>query len=304
MLRILLLLSVNLLFSKSVTFITQNDAFTSFINDGFAYPDRHYTAGNAILFNSPKFYPVNILYDSVDSFSIGIAQKIFTPYNKDSYYNPNDRPYAAFLYLISSITLKRNNSFQIISLNLGMQGKNAFGKETQNKIHDILGLYHFKGWNHILSSNIYFGINYSYVHNFHLLDYFILSTRANSRLSNYFFDTQFGIFLISGFNIDSNFKESSIDFPSFIKNDKNSFYIYFGQLGTINFYNKLITQNTNLEIYTFTHPFVIGLLLCYENIKFDLSFLFNSVEFYNAYNKYPNKYPKNNFGNISISFFF
>ncbi len=94
-------------------------------------------------------------------FSLG--QKMYTPDDRErTSIDPDDRPYAGWLYAglgYHTRTLNRLNSFEV---NLGMVGPASLAQEFQDQIHDIRGIDRFNGWDNQLHNEP--GIQLVYEH--------------------------------------------------------------------------------------------------------------------------------------------
>ena len=78
------------------------------------------------------------------TFSNGVAlgQNMYTPQDiKTTTFNPDDRPYAAWLYggLITTVTGPEDDWHDIWELDLGVIGPSALGDEVQSGFHDLIG---------------------------------------------------------------------------------------------------------------------------------------------------------------------
>ncbi|MBC7915956.1 MAG: lipid A deacylase LpxR family protein [Pyrinomonadaceae bacterium] len=71
-----------------------------------------------------------------------------------------DRPFAAFLYTGLKLNwyLKSEKNIEA-SVNIGTIGPDAFGKETQETLHDIVGFYKINGWQYQINNEL--GVNAS-----------------------------------------------------------------------------------------------------------------------------------------------
>lgn len=159
-----------------------------FENDLFSRTDQQYTNGvrmswvspdidsfvddeslplwmrNANRFLSP-LDPVSYDHDGEVSrrmiFSLG--QKMFTPDDRErTTIDPNDRPYAGWLYLgmgYHTRSLDRLNSFEV---NVGVVGPAALAKEAQDFVHDIRDIERFNGWDNQLGNEL--GLQFVYEH--------------------------------------------------------------------------------------------------------------------------------------------
>lgn len=81
-----------------------------------------------------------------------VGQSIFTPTNiTASIPNPNDRPYAAWLYVGAGL-IRRSESGRVdhFQLLVGVVGPSAMGEQVQNGYHNLVGYGTANGWNYQL----------------------------------------------------------------------------------------------------------------------------------------------------------
>ena len=92
-----------------------------------------------------------------------LGQKMYTPDDRvRTSIDPDDRPYAGWLYAglgYHTRTVNRLNSFEV---NLGIVGPSALAQEAQNLVHDIRGFDRFNGWHNQLRNEP--GIQLVYEH--------------------------------------------------------------------------------------------------------------------------------------------
>jgi len=149
--------------------------FSSLIeNDTIAGTDRHYTNGlefsylseqNAVpeklrpgLAVMPGFAERDVL-----RFGITFGQQIFTPENTDATEpQPNERPYAAWLYLGLGVIAEHGSQLDTWVLNLGIVGPSAQGEQVQNEFHRLIGADRASGWDHQLRDEV--GVQVLYDH--------------------------------------------------------------------------------------------------------------------------------------------
>ncbi|MBR0651630.1 lipid A deacylase LpxR family protein [Roseomonas terrae] len=129
-------------------------------NDTFAGTDRYYTSGFQLAWRSAPYEPPSwiangpgIVLPAGGTLRWGLAfgQSIFTPEdtalrNPD----PNDRPYAGWLYGAISLSSTTPSSYGSIELQLGMVGRSALGEQVQNGVHDLLNIDRAYGWDYQL----------------------------------------------------------------------------------------------------------------------------------------------------------
>lgn len=83
-----------------------------------------------------------------------IGQQIYTPANKDlSVPDPNDRPYAAWLYTgLDLLQDSDANRLDDLFITLGVVGPAALGRQVQTGFHKVLGFGDVHGWNYQLKN--------------------------------------------------------------------------------------------------------------------------------------------------------
>lgn len=128
-------------------------------NDTFSGRDRFYTNGFLFAWGSPSYNPPDwlaglterpsLLFPSGGTARWGLAfgQKKFTPEdtlarNPD----PNDRPYAGWLYGAVTLISYTPREFGSLELQLGMVGPAALGEQVQNNTHDLFNIERALGW--------------------------------------------------------------------------------------------------------------------------------------------------------------
>lgn len=144
-------------------------------NDLFTETDRNYTNGirfslispNVDSFISDPCLPqwvreVNqrlTFLDAVDdenankqrNLVISFGQQIYTPEDLNrTTVDPDDRPYAGWLYAGFAYQSRKGNQLRTTELNVGIIGPAALGKEAQDFIHDLRGFEKFQGWDNQL----------------------------------------------------------------------------------------------------------------------------------------------------------
>ncbi len=131
-------------------------------NDYFVNQDEGYTSGLRLGYlSSETSMPDWIRYlgsyapgtDATDHNRIGVSigQSIFTPKNTQaSVPDPNDRPYAGWLYGSVGVIAETGREINTYQLTLGIVGPDAEGEEVQNGFHELIGDHTSKGWNYQL----------------------------------------------------------------------------------------------------------------------------------------------------------
>lgn len=195
-------------------------------NDYFASRDQDYTQGYSFEMVSPNLRknPINkILFNpktTENKFGISIEHIGFTPFNiKSPSIQFGDRPFAATIMLKSFAiaTDTTRKSRLISSMNIGLIGPGAFGKEMQVAIHKATGNTIPEGWQNQIKNDIV--LNYEVTYEKQLIHYqnlISLSTNSRLRLGTLFTNAGLGLTTTFGI-INSPFSSVKI---------KNKYTIY------------------------------------------------------------------------------
>ncbi|WP_036186442.1 lipid A deacylase LpxR family protein [Marinobacterium lacunae] len=82
---------------------------------------------------------------------VTLGQQMYTPADRDrTTLDPNDRPYAGWLYLGFGYHTRTRHKLKSFEANLGVVGPWSLAEESQNFIHDLRGFKKFKGWDNQL----------------------------------------------------------------------------------------------------------------------------------------------------------
>src|ERR1700754_4900818 len=130
--------------------------------------DRYYTDGIFIYYRHALSVNGNTnLQNKVLGFETG--QKIFNPQTGSISYNGTDnpgyidRPFAAYLYVGSTLNLLYKNESNLkLSAQIGMVGPDAFGRQVQTFVHDNFGFYHPSGWEYQIDNNLELNLSAEY----------------------------------------------------------------------------------------------------------------------------------------------
>ena len=138
-----------------VTLQVENDAVSTLKGTS----DQYYTSGLRLGYVSPTDTMPDFLAhfghavwgDGVQRVAINLSQSLFTPRDTQAL-NPSteDRPYAAVLALTGQLIHDTDLARTVLSLELGVVGPLAQGKEVQNGFHSIIGDTGNNGWSHQL----------------------------------------------------------------------------------------------------------------------------------------------------------
>ncbi|MEQ8443422.1 MAG: lipid A deacylase LpxR family protein [Alphaproteobacteria bacterium] len=158
--------------SGTINLIIENDLFGS-------GTDRHFTHGTKLSYSSREFevpdenHPVAIVAGLVPFWpqgararaSYAIGQNIYTPEDISAQVpDPDDRPYAGWLYLSSGLTAvspdaRRSDS---VVLEIGMVGPASLAEHTQVTWHDTFGFPDPNGWDSQLKNEPGFSLIYEH----------------------------------------------------------------------------------------------------------------------------------------------
>ncbi|MGH8021552.1 MAG: lipid A deacylase LpxR family protein [Opitutaceae bacterium] len=149
----------------SVSLYSENDKY-------FAGTDRNYSSGFKLSFlstdvrgfdNAELPFPVSWAKEVADrvldeeaeaKVGFAIGHSMYTPTDvRATEYIPDDRPYAAWLYLGAAFHNYRpagksgsGAQLEVFEINLGVVGPSAFGQQIQNAIHDLIDVERSEGW--------------------------------------------------------------------------------------------------------------------------------------------------------------
>ena len=148
-------------------------------NDLFTETDRNYTNGIRVSLVSPNVD--NFLTDDcLPNWVLGVnqylpfldaeastnekvqrnliitfGQQIYTPNDINrTTTDPDDRPYAGWLYSGLAYQSRSKNILRTTELNVGIVGPAALGQEAQDFIHDLRGFDKFQGWDNQLENEL------------------------------------------------------------------------------------------------------------------------------------------------------
>jgi len=162
-----LFLPANLISAESLE--NDDDPWTFsfyFENDLFANTDGNYTNGTKFSWISPdlsEYREVGKLPAAVNraiqflpyihkegmqrNITLSFGQNIYTPDDiQRTTLDPNDRPYAGWLYFGIGYQTKSDRWLNIIEVNFGIVGPWALGEEAQNFVHETRDIPTAKGW--------------------------------------------------------------------------------------------------------------------------------------------------------------
>ncbi|MNK08128.1 hypothetical protein D3C87_260560 [compost metagenome] len=88
---------------------------------------------------------------STTNFGISLAQQIYTPNDTETAEPiPDDRPYAAWLYVGLTSNFQTKTHSHSLELDIGVVGPAAMGEQVQNSFHNLIGVPPANGWDNQL----------------------------------------------------------------------------------------------------------------------------------------------------------
>ena len=140
-------------------------------NDIFSGTDKNYSNGARIAWNSAEANAPDWLRWSADwlpinnegnkRISAALGQNIYTPEDKTlAAPNPQDRPYAGWLYGSVGISSDTGKVLDNVMLTLGVVGPSALGEQTQDFVHDAIDDDIAQGWDNQLEDEPGFILSY------------------------------------------------------------------------------------------------------------------------------------------------
>ena len=132
-------------------------------NDLFGGTDRNYTNGVRIERVSPANDVFPVLNWAAERLpfldlerrnlrqGLALSHAIFTPQDiTQSVPDPDDRPYAGWLYLSGTVVASDRHIQDVLQLNLGVVGPSALGEFVQTNWHEMIGAPQPQGWDYQL----------------------------------------------------------------------------------------------------------------------------------------------------------
>ncbi|MGB2222232.1 lipid A deacylase LpxR family protein [Neptunomonas sp.] len=314
---------------------------TYFENDLFDGTDQSYTNGVRFSWVSPDLdnyllderiplwlrrinaqfsplYPVTESYtDNVQRkliFTIG--QEMYTPTDKKrKTVDPDDRPFAGWLYAGFGYHAKTDNKMNSVEVNLGVVGPASYAHETQDFIHDLRGIETFQGWDNQLRNELGIQVVYEHKHRlykntlYNNISYDFI-THAGGSVGNVATYGNLGAEYRIGWNLPDDFGTSALrpggDNSAPGNSDPRLRYEGRGIHGFISIDARAVLHNIFLDGNTFTDShsvdkeyFVadaaIGVSAIYDRWKISYAHVHRTKEFRSQ--KKPQR-----FGSISVSY--
>ena len=292
-------------FSKEISFTTDNDLYVSVDRD------RYYTSG--IFLNYRYIANNENIKLEKKIFEWQLGHEMFTP-NKSivQTIEEHDRPFASYLYGGFSVkNVYKNNKILSYTLQAGIIGPNAFGKELQDFIHGIYGFEKAIGWQFQIKNAIALNLDVVYTHflgknNANTMD---ASWVNSAKLGTVYTNISSGLYLRYGLNsleriinsiafntnLNDNTTTSTRAIESFIYVKPTLRYAFYDATLQGSFLNtgSLVTK----ELIPVVFDLEIGLKFTANRFNFGYIFNYNTSKSEGLRYTYGNKY-----GTVSINY--
>ncbi len=287
-------------YAKEISFISDNDLYFSSVND------RYYTNG---MFLSYKYISRTKKENQIKRIlEWQIGHEMFTPFKSIvESVNLHDRPFASYLFTSFGINrIYKNERTLNTTIQIGVIGPNAFGKELQDFIHDIYGFKKATGWKHQIKNA--FGLNFNANYNQFLIkdisNHYDLSWINSAKIGTVYTNISSGFYARIGFKPLAKII-NSIAFKTNLNNENTSFkreiesFLYIKPLIRYVLYDATLQGsflNTTSEVTKELVPFVfhleLGLKFTAHRFHFGYVFNYNTNKSKNLRNDNGNQYGK------------
>ncbi|WP_431243258.1 lipid A deacylase LpxR family protein [Flavobacterium sp. P21] len=277
------LLATTLVFGQGNTkefgFISDNDLYTSSKND------MYYTNGLELFFRYLSKNENEKINKKITEFRLG--QYIYNPrFINETAVDINDRPFTGYLFAEAGRSFfYQSESVLKTDFQLGYMGPNAFGRETQESFHHLIGYKKVFGWENQLHNALAVQTHIMYSkklfpskHN----DFIDLHFQSEANLGTIFTGVSTGFLTRIGFKkllpiYDSNLHDASVS--SELQYDIREFYFYAMPSVNYQFYDATIQGS----MFSNTSPITFDLEplrfnaeagIKYRHNKFNISYSF------------------------------
>ena len=271
-----LILTATLTFGQGKTteigFITDNDLYTSSKND------MYYTNGLEIFYRFLSKNENEKINKKITEFRAG--QYIYNPrfINKEAV-DVNDRPFTGYLFAEAGRSFfYQSESVLKTNFQLGYMGPNAFGEETQEGFHKLIGYKTVYGWDNQLHNALAVQAHVMYSkklfpskHN----DFIDLHFQSEANLGTIFTGVSTGFLTRIGFKrltpiYDSNLHDASVSAEA--QPNIREFYFYAMSSVNYQFYDATIEGS----MFNDTSPVTFDLVPLRFNAEFGLKYRHNN----------------------------
>jgi hypothetical protein len=298
------------------TFSVENDLFGG-------GTDRYYTNGFQFAWRSPSAdlpRPLAWLNDRLEwvlgpgtlRWGASFGQSIYTP--QDTYRrnpDPTDRPYAGYLYGGVSLSRTTELTSRALEVQLGVVGPSALGEFVQNNYHDIFNIKNTEGWDYQLKDEPAVTVLYEQkrrvpLGSFSGIDAEVIPS-ATVSLGNVQTYAGVGGTVRIGQGLDSDFGppriRPALSGSSWVQ-PRHGFewYLFAGLEGRAIARDIFLDGNTwrdsrSVDKRPFVADFQVGAAIVWKGVRFALSQVWRSEEFYGQDGR-------QKFGSLSVSFRF
>ncbi|KQX15060.1 lipid A deacylase LpxR family protein [Flavobacterium sp. Root420] len=271
--------------TKEFGFISDNDLYTSSKND------MYYTNGLELFFRYLSKNENEKINKKITEFRVG--QYIYNPrFINETAVDINDRPFTGYLFAEAGRSFFYNSESVLkTDFQLGYMGPNAFGRETQESFHHIIGYKKVYGWENQLHNALAVQAHVMYSkklfpdkHN----DFVDLHFQSEANLGTIFDGVSTGFLARIGFKkllpvYDSNLHDASVSSqPQF---NVREFYFYAMPSVNYQFYDATIegsmfsdTSPVTFELEPLRFNAEFGLKYRHNNFNISYSFLYRGRE--------------------------
>jgi lipid A 3-O-deacylase len=268
-----------------IGFITDNDLYTSSKND------KYYTNGLEIFYRFLSKNNNEKINKKITEFRIG--QYIYNPrFINEAAVNINDRPFTGYLFAEAGRSFfYQSESVLKTDFQLGYMGPNAFGEETQESFHHIIGYKEVYGWENQLHNALAVQARVMYSKKLFPVkhhDYVDLHFQSEANMGTIFTGVSTGFLARFGFKkllpvYDSNLHDASVSLePQF---NIREFYFYAMPSVNYQFYDATIqgsmfndTSPLTFDLEPLRFNAEAGLKYRHNNFNISYSFLYRGRE--------------------------
>ena len=271
--------------TKEFGFISDNDLYTSSKND------MYYTNGLELFFRYLSKNENEKINKKITEFRVG--QYIYNPrFINETAVDINDRPFTGYLFAEAGRSFfYQSESVLKTDFQLGYMGPNAFGRETQESFHHVIGYKKVYGWENQLDNALAVQAHVMYSkklfpnkHN----DFVDLHFQSEANLGTIFDGVSTGFLARIGFKkllpvYDSNLHDASVSSQS--QFNVREFYFYAMPSVNYQFYDATIegsmfsdTSPVTFELEPLRFNAEFGLKYRHNNFNISYSFLYRGRE--------------------------
>jgi hypothetical protein len=193
-----------------------------FENDAYISTDQWYTLGGDLSFlyklhGEPFDLPFSDKQKGISYFAVALTMEMYTPVKfNDPDPQPNDRPYAGWLYTSFALHQSSAKSLDSLEIQLGLVGPSVKAGEIQKLIHDHILGDPVNGWQNQLHDEL--GINLAYHHHErYIVDTrqyeAVLIPRAGGVIGNVRTELDVGVLYRVGVHIPRDFGQNFVMMP-------------------------------------------------------------------------------------------